>query len=113
MENAETTEEGAARETMEEANAIVDIKQLYTVYSLPHINQVYMMFMGDLINDDFGPGMESLEVALFNEEDIPWDQLAFKTIEGTLKNYFSDRQKGQFNLHTGKLTSQHGRKVNK
>jgi hypothetical protein len=74
--------------------------RLYTVISLPHISQVYMMFLADLKNTDFFPGEESLETKLFTEEEIPWDELAFKTIDTTLQNFFIDRKKGVFPLHS-------------
>ena len=100
MENAETTVEAAARETREEACAEVAIHDLYTLIDLPHINQVYMIFRADLTGD-FAAGPESLEVAMFAEADIPWDELAFPTIERTLRHYFHDRRDGVFPLHIG------------
>ena len=103
MENGETTAQGAARETLEEANARVEIASLYTLYNLPHINQVYLMFRAKLLDLDFGPGMESLEVELFEEKDIPWDQLAFRTVEATLRAYFHDRTNGAFGFHMGDI----------
>ncbi len=103
MENKETTAQGAARETWEEAYAKVDILSLYSLYNLPHIDQVYLMFRAKLLNLDFGPGPESLEVALFDEQDIPWDMLAFRTVEATLRAYFSDRKKGTFEFHMGDI----------
>ena len=103
MENGETTAQGAARETLEEANARVEISSLYTLYNLPHINQVYLMFRARLLDLDFGPGMESLEVELFEEKDIPWDQLAFRTVEATLRAYFHDRSEGTFGFHMGDI----------
>nr|WP_299240534.1 NUDIX hydrolase [uncultured Halomonas sp.] len=98
MENAETTLDAAARETLEEACAQVRIHDLYTLINLPHINQVYMIFRADLTSD-FAPGPESLEVAMFEEHEIPWDELAFPTIERTLQHYFGDRDEGIFPLH--------------
>jgi ADP-ribose pyrophosphatase YjhB (NUDIX family) len=103
MENGETTAQGAARETLEEANARVAIASLYTLYNLPHINQVYLMFRATLLDQNFGPGMESLEVALFEEKDIPWEQLAFRTVEATLRAYFRDRRQGEFGFHMGDI----------
>jgi len=103
MENSETTAQGAMRETWEEAYAKVEIQSLYSLYNLPHINQVYLMFRATLLNLDFGPGPESLEVALFGEQDIPWDALAFRTIEATLKAYFADRKNGAFGFHMGDI----------
>ena len=79
-----------ARETMEEANASVENPNLYTVFSLPHISQVYMFFKAELVGPSYSSGPESLEVALFSENDIPWDELAFPVITKTLKHYFSD-----------------------
>lgn len=100
METGETTEEAAARESHEEANANIEIQQLYTVISLPHIDQVYMLYRASLSDLDFSAGEETLEVKLFQEQEIPWQQLAFRTIHFTLKRFFEDRQKGHFPLHT-------------
>jgi ADP-ribose pyrophosphatase YjhB (NUDIX family) len=98
MENGETLAAGAARETLEEASARVDVGELYTVISLPQISQVYMMFRSTLCDGGFGPGPESLEVRLFREEDIPWERLAFRTIARTLRRFFLDRRDGAFPL---------------
>ena len=96
MENGETTMEGAARETLEEANARVEVGELYALYNLPHIDQVQLLFRARLLDLDFSPGVESLEVQLFEEQDIPWDELAFRAVRFTLQDYFSDRKTGQF-----------------
>ena len=98
LENGETLVAGALRETLEEANARVEIGELYTVISLPHISQVYMMFRARLLDLDFGPGTESLEVRLLRE-----DELAFRTIGRTLRNYFLDRKLGAFPVHVSAL----------
>jgi ADP-ribose pyrophosphatase YjhB (NUDIX family) len=103
MENSETTPEAAARETLEEANAQVDIIELYSMYNLPYINQVHLLFRAKLLNLDFSPGIESLEVALFNEQDIPWDTIAFRPVKFSLQHYFADRKTGNFKFHTGDL----------
>ncbi len=103
MENGETTPEAAARETLEEANAQVKIGDLYSLYNIPYINQVYLLFRAQLLNLDFSPGVESLEVELFTESDIPWDQLAFRAVSLTLKDYFADRQAGRYQMHIGDL----------
>ena len=92
MENGETLEQAAARETQEEACARVRDLTLYTLFDLPHINQVYMFFRAELVDLDFAVGEESLEVQLFHERDIPWSELAFPTIGRTLECYFNDRQ---------------------
>lgn len=100
MENAETLEQAASREAMEEAQAKVSIDSLYTVISLPHVNQVYVMYRATLLDPKVAAGIESLEVKFFNEEDIPWDDLAFRTIHATLQHFFADRRQGNFSLHT-------------
>ncbi|WCL49607.1 NUDIX hydrolase [Leptospira sp. GIMC2001] len=97
MENGETVEEGAARETLEEANARIVIKNLQSVYSIPYINQVYLVFNSELLDLDFSAGEESLEVELFNEEDIPWSEIAFSAIKFSLETFLQDRKEG--NLH--------------
>ncbi|WP_106478774.1 NUDIX hydrolase [Phytohalomonas tamaricis] len=107
MENAETTVEAALRETREEAGAEVDNVTLYTLINLPHIDQVYMIFRGEL-KGEFTAGIESLEVALFREEDIPWDALAFSTIERTLKHFFADRKNDHFPLHISDIRKRQG-----
>jgi len=96
MENSESVTAGAMREALEEANAIVEIEDLYTVYSIPHISQVYMMFRARLLNLNFSPGSESLEVKLVAEADIPWDQIAFVMVRNTLKHFYADRKSGVF-----------------
>jgi ADP-ribose pyrophosphatase YjhB (NUDIX family) len=103
MENGETVTQGAARETLEEANARVDIHELLGLYNLPYINQVQMLFRATLLDLDFSPGVESLDVQLFKEEDIPWEQLAFRPVRYALENYFADRKRGEFKLHSGDL----------
>lgn len=101
LENGESTQQGAMRETLEEANARVEIGQLYTLFSLPNINQIYMLFRAPLLDLDFGPGDESLEVRLFAEEEIPWDELAFQVMIETLRYYFRDLRQGNFKLRSG------------
>ena len=103
MENGETTFQAALRETMEEARARVELGPLYTVYNLPHVNQVYLMFRARLLDLDFRPGEESLEVKLFTEPEVPWNALAFRTIHATLSHYFADRARGEFPLHVDTL----------
>ena len=103
LENGETLQSGAERETLEEADARVELGELYTVISLPQIHQVYMMFRSRLLDLDFGPGTESLEVRLFDESEVPWEQLAFRTIARTLRNFFLDRRLGAFKLHVSSI----------
>ncbi len=103
MELGETTEQAAVRETLEEANARVDQLQLFTVFNLPHVGQVYMMFRSRLLNETAHPGAESHAVVLYREEDIPWGKLAFPTIKYTLDCFYADRQQGSYQLHTGDI----------
>ena len=103
MENNESAAEGAAREALEEANARVEIEDLYTLYSIPHISQVYMMFRARLVDPDVSPGAESLEVKLAREDEIPWDQLAFQMVRRTLEHFLEDRRKGIFVPHFGDI----------
>jgi len=100
MENQETLEQAALRESAEEAYANVKLEQLYTVFSLPHVNQVYIMFRARLLDDTFKAGIESLEVKLFSEDEIPWDELAFRTIHYSLKYFFEDRRAGHFKMRS-------------
>lgn len=99
MELGETLEQGAQRETLEEAGARVELQGLYTVLNVVRVGQVHLFYRARLQDLDFAPGTESLEVALFREPEIPWDQLAFRTTAETLRRYFSDRARGQFDLH--------------
>lgn len=109
MEIGETSLEAAIRETTEEANAKVDVIGLYVLLNLPHVDQVYMIFRARLLDLDFLPGDESLEVQLFKEEQIPWNDLAFSTIRHTLRLYFDDRRRGQFRFHMGDIVQVDGR----
>ncbi len=90
MEKHETLEDAAARETLEEAEAWVEISQLYAIFSIPHVNQVYIVFRGTMKHATFGAGRESLEVALFKREEIPWSKLAFRVIHEILERYCKD-----------------------
>ena len=103
MENDETVEEAAHRETMEEAKASVDLTSLYAVFSIPHVNQVYMVFRATMKEKDFGAGEESLEVCLFHIDKIPWTKLAFSVITETLKRYAQDKDNGKFSIHVGSI----------
>jgi ADP-ribose pyrophosphatase YjhB (NUDIX family) len=106
MENGETTLQGAARETLEEANARVDVVQLYALYNIPHINQVYILFRARLLDSDFSAGAETLETQLFLENEIPWEQLAFATVRNTLTHYCADHKKGEYKFHMGTIERQ-------
>jgi ADP-ribose pyrophosphatase YjhB (NUDIX family) len=108
MENDETTLQAAMRETLEEAGAHVALAGLYALFNLPHINQVYLMFRGRLLAPDYAPGAESLDVQLFAEEDIPWQQLAFPVVRETLRLYLRERRAGVFGAHVGDIVRTSG-----
>ena len=96
MENGETTPEGAARETWEEARARVSNLQLYRVFDVPYISQVYMFYRCHLNEGAYGVGPESLESALYARDEIPWDQIAFPVVKETLKEFFEDYDRDHF-----------------
>ena len=96
MENGETSADGAARETWEEAAAKAVDLALYRIFDVPHISQVYLFYRCGIENDEFGVGPESLESALFSEEEIPWDELAFPTVIELLKEFLKDRQTDEY-----------------
>ena len=103
MENGETTVDGAIRETLEEANARIEIGQLYALYNIPHINQVYLLFRARLLDAQFTAGAETLEVRLFREAEIPWEEIAFASIRNALTHYYEDRKSGAFTFHMGTI----------
>ena len=104
LEKGETTAEGAQRETLEEANARVEITALFSLYNLPHIDQVYLLFRGRLLDPEISAGAETLDARLFEEADIPWDQIAFTTVRNTLTHYLSDRATGHSAFHIGTVS---------
>ena len=100
MELNETTAEGALRETQEEAGADIEMGPLYTVLNVVRVGQVHLFYRAKLLSPEFNPGPESLEARLFSEDEIPWDEIAFKTTRETLRCFFEDRrQDGGFALH--------------
>ena len=100
LENGETVSQGAFRETLEETDTEVKMGDLYSIFNVPQINQVYMLYMAEVVYEDYSSTSESLEVKFFNEEEIPWDELAFPFVPIVLKNYFSDLKAGTYPLTT-------------
>jgi ADP-ribose pyrophosphatase YjhB (NUDIX family) len=94
MENGETTQEGAQRESLEEAQARVEIGSLLAVVHVLHADQVHVMFRANLPEPQFGPAPESLEVGLFAEDEIPWSDIAFRSVDFALRRFFEDRRRG-------------------
>jgi ADP-ribose pyrophosphatase YjhB (NUDIX family) len=103
LENGETVSDAAKREAFEEARARLENLTLFGLFNLTFVNQVYLMFRADLADTNFEPGEESLEVRLMQEDDIPWDHIAFPVIRETLVRYFRDRQSGRFSFHMGDI----------
>ena len=99
MELGETTAQGAARETDEEAGAHYEMGELFSVMNVVRVGQVHMFYRARLLDDHFDPGHETIEAKLFTEEEIPWDEIAFRTVRETLERFFADRKAGQFGLH--------------
>lgn len=99
MELDETTAEGAARETTEEAGAQFEMQSLFSVLSVPKVGQVHLFYRAKLTSDQFDPGYETQEAKLFTESEIPWDEIAFRTVKVTLERFFSDRAQGSFGVH--------------
>ena len=109
MENGETTSAAAARETEEEAGANVRLGPLFTLLNVAHVHQVHLFYLAELLDLDFAPGIESLDVQLFSEDEIPWSDLAFPTIRTTLELFFADRSRmrtdgGTYGFHTHDIT---------
>lgn len=99
MELHETTLEGAARETVEEAGAQFEMQGLFTLVNVARVGQVHLFYRAELTSDQFDPGHETIEARLFLESEIPWDDIAFRTTRETLERYFADRHTGQYTIH--------------
>lgn len=104
MELSETSSIGAIRETTEEAGAEITLKQLFTVIDVPHVNQVHMYFLANANNERLDPGPESLDARYFSLDEIPWDELSFRTVTQTIKRYIEDCKQGVFTTHYFSLT---------
>ncbi|MBV4397915.1 NUDIX hydrolase [Advenella alkanexedens] len=99
MELSETTSVGAIRETTEEAGADITLKQLFTVIDVIGVNQVHLYFLAEANSPKLDPGPESLEARYFDIDEIPWDELSFRTVTQTLKRYIEDKERGVFTTH--------------
>jgi ADP-ribose pyrophosphatase YjhB (NUDIX family) len=105
MENDETTAQAAVRETVEEAGARIEVGAPFSMISVPRVNQVHLFYRARLLDLDFKPGEETLEIALVEEAHVPWGEIAFRTVATTLKRWFADRAKGQFGFHAEDINS--------
>ncbi|MFL6710605.1 MAG: NUDIX hydrolase [Massilia sp.] len=103
MENEETTSAAAIRETVEEAGANIELGPLFSMLNVAHVHQVHLFYLARLLDLDYAAGIESLDVQMFSEREIPWADLAFPTIRTTLELFFADRKKvregGQYGFH--------------
>ena len=104
MELAESTAEGAVRETVEEAGAHIELLDLFTVLNVVRAGQVHMFYRARMLDTHLDPGPETIEARLFREDEVPWDQLAFRTVRVTLEHFFADRQRGTYAVHAGDIT---------
>ena len=100
MELGETTAEGAARETDEEAGAQYELGGLFALMNVVRVGQVHLFYRAKLLSDIFAPGHETIEAKLFTEEEIPWDEIAFRTVREALERFFEDRRQGEYRIHT-------------
>ena len=103
MELGETTEEGALRETVEEAGARVELEGLYTLINVVRVGQVHLFYRARMLAADVDPGPESLEARLFAEDEVPWEEIAFRTTKRTLELFFADRRAGRFGFHAADI----------
>ena len=103
MENDESAGQAALRETLEEAGARIELGEPFSMLSVPHVNQVHVFYRARLLDVDFRAGEETLEVALLAESEVPWKDIAFRTVGLTLKHYFADRARGAFGFHAGDI----------
>jgi ADP-ribose pyrophosphatase YjhB (NUDIX family) len=105
MEVGESTAQGARRETEEEACARIELGPLFTMIDVPGVEQLHIFFRARLLDLDFAAGAETQQVRLFSEADIPWEQIAFRTVATTLRLFFEDRARGLFGTHTSEITA--------
>ena len=103
MELGETVAEGALRETDEEAGAQIELEGLFTMLNVVRVGQVHLFYRARMLSEDLAPGPETLEARLFREDEVPWDELAFRTVRRTLELYFDDRRQGRFGIHVADI----------
>ena len=99
LELGESSAEGALRETVEESGAQVDLGPLFSVLDVPRVGQVHLFYLATMRSPALAPGSETLEARLFREDEVPWDEIAFRTVRETLRYFFDDRRRGQFGVH--------------
>ena len=103
LELGESTADGARRETLEEAGARIELLDLFTVLNVVRVGQVHLYYRARMLDTHLDPGPETLEARLFREDEVPWDELAFRTVRRTLEHFFDDRRAGAFGVHAGDI----------
>jgi ADP-ribose pyrophosphatase YjhB (NUDIX family) len=103
LELGETTTEGAMRETIEEAGAQIELGPLFSVLNVARVGQVHLFYLATMRSPALAPGSETLEARLFREDEVPWDEIAFRTVRETLRYFFDDRRLGQFGTHSADI----------
>ena len=103
LELGESTADGALRETDEEAGARIELQGLFTVLNVVRVGQVHLYYRARMLDTTLAPGPETIEARLFREDEVPWDQIAFRTVRQTLEHYFADRRRGDFPVHAGDI----------
>ncbi len=104
LELGESTSEGAMRETDEEAGARIELGELFTILNVVRAGQVHLFYLARMIDTTLAPGPETIEAQLFSESDIPWPEIAFRTVRTTLEHFFADRRAGRFQVHAGDIS---------
>ncbi|TAM86478.1 MAG: NUDIX hydrolase [Candidimonas sp.] len=99
MELGETTAQGALREAKEETGARFELGQIYTIIDVPHVEQVHFFYLARVLAAEMSPGFETLEARFFDAADVPWADLAFRTVRTTLEHYLEDRRRGVYPIH--------------
>jgi ADP-ribose pyrophosphatase YjhB (NUDIX family) len=103
LELGETTAEGAVRETVEEAGAEIELGPLFTLLNVVRVGQVHLFYRAQMLSPALDPGIETLEARLFREDEIPWDEIAFRTVRETLQFFFADRRRAHFEFHVADI----------
>ena len=103
LELGESTAEGARRETDEEAGVRIELGALFTVLNVVRAGQLHLFYLARMLDTHLAPGPETSEAQLFGEHEIPWDEIAFRTVRQTLEHYFADRRSGRFGVHAGDI----------
>ncbi|MFO1329377.1 MAG: NUDIX hydrolase [Rubrivivax sp.] len=103
LELGESTADGARRETDEEAGARIELQELFTVLNVVRAGQLHLFYRARMLDTHLDPGPETIEARLFHEHEIPWDEIAFRTVRQTLEHFFADRRSGRFGVHAGDI----------